>query len=77
MHAQHLAVFLIGDNFHQPIGAAVGLGAAQGGEGKLSHDDIVAEPISADEMLHVHELLVSWKGGFSELLTPRPERQPK
>ena len=42
-----------------------------------THEEIVAEPISADEMLHVHELLVSWKGGFSDLLSPRPERQPK
>ncbi|HEX6350046.1 MAG TPA: hypothetical protein VF160_11735 [Candidatus Dormibacteraeota bacterium] len=36
-----------------------------------------AEPISADEMLHVHELLEGWKGSFSDLLSPRPERQPK
>lgn len=36
-----------------------------------------AEPISADEMLHVHELLAGWKGSFSDLLSPRPERQPQ
>ena len=29
----------------------------------------LAEPISADEMLHVHELLDDWRGGFQDLLT--------
>jgi hypothetical protein len=42
-----------------------------------SHEEISAEPISADEMLQVHEMLVGWKGGFSDLLSPRPEHQPK
>ncbi len=27
------------------------------------------EPISADELLQVHELLVEWRGGFYDLLT--------
>jgi hypothetical protein len=40
-------------------------------------EDGVAEPISADEMLQVHELLAGWTGGVGDLFTPRPERQPK
>ena len=36
-----------------------------------------AEPISADEMLQVHEVLAGWTSGFAELLRPRPERQPQ
>jgi hypothetical protein len=40
-------------------------------------EDCVGEPISADEMLQVHELLAGWTGGIGYLLRPRPERQPK
>lgn len=36
----------------------------------------LAEPISADEMLHVHELLEDWQGGFTDLFT-RAEPQPQ
>lgn len=35
-----------------------------------------AEPISADEMLHVHEMLSDWEGDFAELFTsaePQPQ----
>jgi hypothetical protein len=37
---------------------------------------VLTEPISADEMLHVHELLGAWRGGLSELLSaaePQPQ----
>jgi hypothetical protein len=36
----------------------------------------LAEPISADEMLHVHELLDDWRGDFRDLFTsaePQPQ----
>lgn len=35
---------------------------------------IMAEPISADELLHVHELLDGWQGDFNLLFA---EAQPK
>ncbi len=31
--------------------------------------ELLAEPISADEMLHVHEFLDGWRGGLSELFS--------
>jgi hypothetical protein len=34
--------------------------------------EIVSEPISADEILLVHERLAGWESGFSELLTHQP-----
>ena len=37
---------------------------------------LLAEPISADEMLHVHELLDGWRGGVEDLLAsaePQPQ----
>jgi hypothetical protein len=40
-------------------------------------EESAAEPISADEMLQVHELLATWTGGVGDLLMPRPEPQPK
>ena len=50
--------------------------AARNAPADVAEDD-VPEPISADEMLQVHELLAGWTGGFGDLLTPRPEPQPK
>ena len=40
-------------------------------------EESVAGPISADEMLQVHELLAGWTGAIGDLLAPRPERQPQ
>ncbi len=37
--------------------------------------ELLAEPITADELLHVHELLDDWTGDFGHLLV-RPEPQP-
>lgn len=34
-------------------------------------ETLISEPISADEILHVHELLSDWKSGLSGLLGPR------
>ena len=31
----------------------------------------IADPISADEMITVHEVLVGWTGGLKELLAPQ------
>jgi hypothetical protein len=39
--------------------------------------DLASEPISADEMLQVHELLRSWSGGFADLLAPQAETTPQ
>lgn len=39
--------------------------------------DLASEPISADEMLQVHELLCSWSGGFADLLSPQAETAPQ
>jgi hypothetical protein len=50
--------------------------AARNAPSEVAEDGVV-EPISADEMLHVHELLAGWTGGVGDLLMPRPERQPK
>lgn len=39
-------------------------------------NQLLAEPISADEMLHVHEMLDVWSGGVEELLAsaePQPQ----
>ncbi len=37
---------------------------------------ILAEPITADELLHVHELLHDWRGDFTNLLaTTEPQPQ--
>ena len=46
-------------------------GPAEAGEEPAS------EPISADEMLQVHELLHGWSGGFADLLAPRAETKPQ
>lgn len=32
-----------------------------------------AEPISADEVLGVHEILTGWEGGLVDLLESQPE----
>lgn len=34
-------------------------------------ENLLSEPISADEILHVHELLSVWSSGSSALLEPR------
>jgi hypothetical protein len=39
--------------------------------------ELASEPISADEMLDVHQLLSSWAGGFGELLAPKAHTKPK
>jgi len=39
--------------------------------------ELAGEPISADEMLDVHQLLSRWSGGFGELLAPKAHTKPK
>jgi len=51
--------------------------AARNAPSEVVAQDGSAEPISADEMLQVHELLTGWTGGFGDLLTPHQERQRK
>jgi hypothetical protein len=41
-----------------------------------SVEEPAGEPISADEMLQVHELLGSWSGGFGDLLAPEAQTKP-
>ena len=43
---------------------------------KDQRSEHLAEPISADEMLHVHEMLEDWQGGMADLFTsaePQPQ----
>ena len=35
-------------------------------------DSLLSEPISADEILQVHELLSRWNSGLAQLLEPQP-----
>jgi hypothetical protein len=35
-------------------------------------ESLLSEPISADEILHVHELLSGWNSGLAQLLEPQP-----
>lgn len=39
-------------------------------------EGIVAEPISADEILHVHEVLGAWNRGLTDLLTHEEPSHP-
>ena len=50
--------------------------AARNGPAEVAAE-LASEPISADEMLQVHELLGSWSGGFADLLAPKAESTPQ